>query len=626
MSRLDKHVGAVQARMALGVWLRGLAWAGIAFAIAVWAAILIDRLVRLELPHQAIWFWCGLGITMTASIVYAIVRRPSRHEAAVAIDDKLALKEKFSTALYVRPSKDPFAMAAVRDAEKTADNVSLNKRFPVKAPKAAGGTAAAIIAVFLTAWLVPPLDLFGVQANRLAKTQTAQEQQRQARDAVHKAIAEIESAPKAVAEKQEIKLALNELKAMRDRPTIDPEHAKATAQKAVEDVEKAMKEKIKQSQEFALTQEEMRAFRNLAPPADQDGPLPDAQRALAQGKFDQAVEDLSKAVDNFDKMNKKDQEKAAQQMKNMANSIKQMANDQAVQEQIKKDLQQAGASQQQAQQMMQMMQAAAAGDKQAAQQLQQAAKQLAQQMNQNGGKSAQQQRQMAQQMQQQMQKMQQRMNAQVSAQQLAQSAMALAQAMQQSAQGGSPGQPKQGGAAQMSNRGNQPGQNGMANAAQQMQQQLQQMQAVANDAQEVAAAQAAAGENGGQNPNGQQQNPGPGNGVGPFGQGANQGFGKAMGGGPGVAGAGNNRPAPEVAPFQVKDETDISQKTEKGKILASTFVKAGSIKGDAKMELHSVLPSVEKQATDEVDEQRIPRQDQDVVRGYFGNLQRDTEK
>ena len=30
--------------------------------------------------------------------------------------EKLQLKEKFSTALYIRPSQDPFAMAAVRDA------------------------------------------------------------------------------------------------------------------------------------------------------------------------------------------------------------------------------------------------------------------------------------------------------------------------------------------------------------------------------------------------------------------------------------------------------------------------------------------------------------------------------
>ncbi|HSZ56023.1 MAG TPA: hypothetical protein VK797_10200 [Tepidisphaeraceae bacterium] len=639
MSRLDRHVSTVRTRMTLGVWLRAMAWAGIAYAIVVWAAILIDKLVQVHLPKESIWFWAGLGATILGSLVYALIRRPTAQEAAVAIDERLALKEKFSTALYVRPSQDPFAMAAVKDAERTADNVSLHKRFPVEVPRAAGGTAVAAVIVFLTALLVPPLDLFGIQANRLKQTQAAEQDQKQAREAIRKAIVKLEAAPKAVADKEEIRLALNDLRAMQEKPTIDPTHAKTTAQKAEEDYQKAIKDKIKQNQDFAINQEEMKEFKNLAPPADEPGPMADAHRALGQGKFDQAVDDLSKAVDNFDKMEKKDQQKQADQMKNLSNALQKMANDPKVQQQIQKQLQQMGASQQQAQQMAQQMQRAANGDKQAQQQVQQAAKQLAQQMNQKGGQSSQQ-RQMAQQMQKQVQQMQQQANSQAAAQQLAQSAQGLAQAMQQAAQGGQQGQPKQGQNGQIANKqgtnqpgqqqGNQQGKQQMANAAKQMQQQLQQMQAVANDAQQVAAGN---GQNGqgndgapGQQNGGKQPNPNGPNGVGQWGKGNNNGPpGNANGGGPGMA-AGNNRPAPEVAPFQVKNESDLSEKNDKGKVLASTFVKAGSIKGDAKMELHKVLPSVDKEATDEVDEQRIPRQDQEVVKGYFGNLQKDTEK
>lgn len=639
MSRLDRHVSTVRTRMTLGVWLRAMAWAGIAYAIVVWAAILIDKLVRVHLPRESIWFWAGLGATIVGSLIYALIRRPTAHEAAVAIDERLALKEKFSTALYIRPSQDAFAMAAVKDAERTADNVSLHKRFPVQIPRAAGGTAVAAVLVFLTALLIPPLDLFGIQANRVKQTQAAEVEQKQAREAIRKAIVKLEAAPKAVADKQEIRLALNELKRMEEKPTVDPTHAKTTAQKAEDDYQKALKEKIKQNQDFAINQEEMKEFKNLAPPSDDPGPMADAHRALAQGKFDQAVEDLSKAVDNFDKMDKKDQQKQADQMKNLSQALQKMANDPKVQQQIQKQLQQMGASQQQAQQMAQQMQRAANGDKQAQQQLQQAAKQLAQQANQKSGQSAQQQRQAAQQMQQAMQQMQQQANSQAAAQQLAQSAQALSQAMQQAAQGGQQGQPKQGQNGQIANKQgtNQPGQQAgqqqgkqqMANAAKQMQQQLQQMQAVANDAQQVAAGNGQNGQGndgaGGQN-GGKQANPNGGQGVGPWGKGNNNGPpGAANGGGPGMA-AGNNRPAPEVAPFQVKNETDLSDKNDKGKVLASTFVKAGSIKGDAKMELHKVLPSADKEATDEVDEQRIPRQDQEVVKGYFGNLQKDTEK
>jgi hypothetical protein len=655
MSRLDQHVTSVQTRLTVGVWLRALAWAGIVYAILVGAAILIDKLVQLSLPHEEIWFWAGLGATIVASLVYAIVRRPTREQAAVAIDERLALKEKFSTALFARSSNDPFAVAAVRDAERTADGVNLGKKFPVRIPRVAGGTILAAVVVFLIAWLFPTFDLFGVKSTQIAKSQAVDQAQQQARDSIHRAILAIDAAPKSIAEKPDIQMAKRELLAMHGQKTLDPERAQSTGQKAIEQVQQAIKQKIQDNKDFAINQEEMREFKNMAPAADEPGPIADAHRNLAQGKFDAAVQDLSKAVDKFNQLDKKDQDKAAKQMDNLAKAIKQMAEDPTVQQNVKQQLQQIGATQQQQQQMQNLMKQAAAGNQQASQQIQQMAKQLAQQANQNS-KSTQQQRQAAQQIQKQIQQMQQQMNAQINAQQLANSAQALAAVMKQSAQGGNPGQAKQGAHAQMANAkqqaGNQPGQQGqkgqpgqqgkngqqqqqqMAQAAKQMQQQMQQMQAVANDAQQVAAGQqnGAAGDDGqgdgqngkngqnGQNGNGQQAN---GNGQQPWGQPQNgQGNGPNMGG----VGAGNNRPNPAIAPFSTKNETDIKQKDEKGKVLASNVVKAGSLKGDAKMQLHDVLPPTDKDAAEEVGEQRIPRQDQDVVRGYFGNIERDTQK
>lgn len=645
MSRLDQHVSTVQTRMTLGVWLRALAWAGIVYAIVVGAAVLIYKLVQLSLPHQSVWFWAGLGVTVAVSIAFTIWQRPSRRQAAVAIDERLALKEKFSTALYARTSNDPFAIAAVRDAEQTASAVNLQRKFPIRVPRVAGGTVLAAIVVLLIAWFFPMFDLFGVKAAQVARSQAVEQNQQQARDTVHRAILAIDAAPPSVAEKPEIQMAKRELLAMHGAKTIDPERAQSTGQKAIEQVEQAIKQKIQENKDFAITQEEMRDFKNMTPPTDEAGPIADAHRNLAQGKFDAAVQDLSKAVNNFNKMDSKDQEKAAKQMDQLAKAIQQMANDPKVQQNIQQQLKNMGATQQQQQQMKNLMQQAAAGNQQANQQLQQMAKQLTQQANQNG-KTTQQQRQAAQQIQKQIQQMQQQMNAQLNAQQLAGSAQALAAAMKQSAQGGNPGQPKQGAPAQMANakkqQGNQPGQQGqngqkqqqMAQAAKQMQQQMQQMQAVASDAQQVAAGQQnnggddgqGEGQNGKNGQNGQGQN---GNGQLANGQ---QPWGAPQGGqpgncpNPGGIGFGNNRPAPTVAPFATKDETDTQQKDEKGKILASNFVKAGSLKGDAKMQLHDVLPPTAKDAAEEVGEQRIPRQDQDVVRGYFGNLERDTQK
>ena len=50
----------------------------------------------------------------------ALRNAPTKFDAAVAIDDRLGLKEKFSTALAFAGSDDPFAGLAVADAGRAA--------------------------------------------------------------------------------------------------------------------------------------------------------------------------------------------------------------------------------------------------------------------------------------------------------------------------------------------------------------------------------------------------------------------------------------------------------------------------------------------------------------------------
>src|SRR6185437_7574194 len=135
MSRLDRHVSMVQNKLALRRFVQAMAWAGIVFLAAVLLGIVIDRVFGVRLPRLAIWVWSGAAACVLGALIFALVRRPSKLDAAVAIDERLALKEKFSTALFARSMKDPFAAAAVKDAEATADNVSLYKRFPVEFPR-----------------------------------------------------------------------------------------------------------------------------------------------------------------------------------------------------------------------------------------------------------------------------------------------------------------------------------------------------------------------------------------------------------------------------------------------------------------------------------------------------------
>jgi len=613
MSRLDRHVALVQNKLTLAKLLTALAWSLLVFGALVWIAILVQRIFAVALPRQMIWFWCGLGVSVISAAVYAFLHRPSRHQAAVAIDEKLALKEKFSTALYVRPSTDPFAAAAVKDAERTADQVNLHNQFPLRVPpRPAAGTVAVALVAFLTAWLLPTMDLFGRQ-ERLRLAALQEQQKQQIEKDVKKALAVIEQAPQAVKDDQQIKAAKAELQNLLARPIREPSKARSTALRALQDVD-SIRQKIKDTKNFAEAQNQFKAWKTAMQPIDESGPVGKAQSHMAKGEFTEAINELSAAVKNFDKMSEPEKEKAAQQMQNMANQLQQMANDPKQQQQMQQQLQKMGASQQQAQQMVKQMQQAANGDKQAQQQLQQQANKMMQQMN-NGQGPNQQQQQQIQQMMQQMQAQaaaqQQAQQMQQAAQQMAQAMQAQAQAGQQQGQQGQQGQGKQGG--QQGNAGQQ-----MANAQQQMQQQLQQMQAAQQAAQAAQAgmANAGGGNNGGQQPGQGQGQVQWGQGNAQWGQGNPQQKGQGMGG-PGI-GAGGKAEVAE-APYQVQQEVTTGHVHEDGKILASQLVKAAAVKGESKIDISQAAASELKDATDEIDQDRIPRAAQKAVRQYFGN-------
>ena len=620
MTRLDRHVMSVQNRLALGRFLVGLGWALLVVAALVWAGVLVDRTLGVRPPGWELWVYGGLGAAVVAAIVYAVVTRPDAKRAAVAIDDRLGLKEKFSTALYVRGQTDPFARAAVRDAEASAAGVNLTGKFPLAFPRVGYGVAALAALAYLTS-LLSPMDLLAretpVEQVRLVEQRKAED----AKKAVKTAIAKAEQLPKAVADDEKVAIAKRELAEVLTRPPTEPTRARLKAMEAAQQMQEAIREAVKKNERFAQAESDRKAFKSLSAPTDQQGPVADAHRALANADFTEAVDELTKAVQNFDKMSDEQKQQAAQQMQDLARQLQQMAQDPKVQQKLEQQLQQMGANQQQAKQLAQQMQQAANGDQQAQQQLQQQMQQMQQQMNNGQGPTQQQQ----QQMQQMMQQMQAMANTQAGAQAMAQAAQQMGQQMQQQAQQGQQPNPNQ----QPGQQGQQ-GQQQMAQAQQQMQQQLQQMQAAAQDLQQVQEAQqaaqqgaeAAAGQGGGQAGNGDQgENNGQQVAQGEMEWQAGDPQGNP-GNGPGGAGIGQgDRSAKQVAPFGVKPEMSPSQEDEKGKILASRYVKAGSIKGEMRQELTDVAQAAEREAADEVEAERVSGQARKVLKDYFNAVQ-----
>jgi hypothetical protein len=622
MSQIDTHVRRVRNKLALAEFVHLWAQSLLVATILVLAYVLLRQFTLLKLPGERFWLIGLASVTFFYALTLAIARRPGAMLTAVAIDDRLGLFEKFSTALHARQNPDAFAQAAVLDAEQAAKTVDLHKQFPIKFPTSFGyALFVAIVSVGLLG-LIEPRNLFAsddpTPPEKKPEDNKAIEQ---ARDAIKKTIAAIELAPKAVTDAEAIQLAKAELRELARAPNLDPKSASRKALSALQDLEQA-KLQVAKSQKFADARNNEKMLEKMDPGDDAKGPVADAQRDIAKGNLGGAIEKLDEVVEKFDQMDPKKQEEAAKQMQQMAKQLQQLANNPQQQQQMQQKLQQMGMNQQQAQQAMNALQQAAQGNPQAQQQLQQMAQQAMQQMNGGQGPTQAQQ----QQVQQMLKQLQSQANTQAQAQQMSQAAQAMAQAMQQQA---NPGQSPNPG--QQNPNGQQPGQPAaqtpqqqMAKASQQMQQQLQNMQAIAQDAQQVAAAQqaAAAAQQAAQGASG-----GPGQGDQGQGQGNNNGQGNQPGDNQGQPGGGGGNEGPgggmmdvAEAPFTIKEEISKSKDNKDGKIIAATFVKADALRGESKAAVKEVAESAVRDATDEVNTERVSRQAQKVVKDYFGSM------
>jgi hypothetical protein len=620
---LDQHISLVRNKLTLGLFLEAWARAGLMLGIVVLIIVLGQRVLDRTLAHSALVFWIGVAATGVGAMIYGFIHRPAAETAAVKIDETLGLKEKFSTALYARSIDDPFARAAVLDAEQSAHSVSLAKRFPTKFPREAWWTAAVFCAALMAALFMPTMHWFSKSAPAAPMAQSGPPPHR---DEFIKPQLPTILAPAAMPNASDkIRRAAEELNKAIHTDDGDELRNHRSVLSALQDYNKTMVDELKNNEKFETVKEEQNEMSAISSAKDDSTPIGKAQNELKSGDIDGAMNDISKAVNQFDKMSDADQQKMIAQAKNLADELSKAGNDPKAGQKIASQLMQMGATQAQAQRMAATMQQAAQGNKPAQQQLQQMARQMAQQMNNGQGPSQQQQ----QQIQSMMTQAQSLANSQVQAQALSQAAQQLSLAMVQAR---SAGQAHPGAQQQQSRpgqaQGNQQGAAGMQAAQQNMQQQMQQMQANAKDAQAMqaaanaaaqAAADAAAGLNGPSGGNGGANGDNGANGGGQGNQ-AHGGAGQGQGGN-GGQGKGGGKMGIAMAPATFQQQLDPSKDIQSGKILASRYVKAGIDPGKSVEGLKNVASSAEQDAADDIDQDQIPREAQQAEKDYFSAMQ-----
>lgn len=549
------------------------------------AGVASDRLLSAVLWEKVL-YW-GLGATVVAALVWAIIARPRQAAVARRVDEGANLREALSTALFIKDQTDPWSRATVESATRTARGVNVSQAVPIQAPRF-WPIVVALALSFAVVWLaMPRMDVLGWFA-------TAQAAQKTEVDRIN-AINQVTQVKRNIEEHSSKIPSLEKEKANEsaaaDKP--EPKTAEEIRKAAISDLTKLSDrlEQLKSGENAKKLEAMQNQLKNLKQVPGESGEL---SKAMAKGDFSQAKAELEKLKDQLSsgEMSADAKEKSAEAMQKLAEQIEKAAQNQ---EQMKKALEQAGINPD------------AIKDPASAKQAIQEAKNLTEEQKQ------------------QMQQMlEAAMQSQEAMQAMSSAMQKMAEGMKQSSQGegqeGKQGQQQAEAAAQQLSQ--------QMAEMEQIQQEMEMAEATMNECQQAMGELGKEGEGegegmgeckggmGGNNGMGSQAN------TGRWSEGISQNNGQGRGG-PGRGEGG--RPGESAADFEMEKKKFIGAKGD-GPIVSSRLVEGDSIRGESKAEFARVVASADQGATEAIENNTIPREYHDAIKSYFGRLKNKAQK
>ena len=570
MTQLERQIKTAQHRLWLDRFLTCGGWC-LTIAFGVFAGVvLVQRLYDLAMPLT--WVAAGMaGVSLMASILWTAAGRADAATAAARLDEAAGLRERISSAQYCGPTDDPFAQAVVADAERVSGSLSARQHIRLTTPSSLGWTIVAMAAIGLM-FLVPP-GLALTEEATVAKGQ-AQETQ-EVKVAVKRKMDEVRQLVAKTPGLEEMKETLADTDKKAGGKLQRPDQIRHEAVKKIDKLADAVKQERGKDKYKSLT-EMRKMMRSLKVPKSSDVATQKLTKALSQGDFKSAKEEVQKLKEQLATLKAKDDQemakKLSQQLDELAKQLEKVGDDK---KQMEKLLEQAGIKKEDAERMLENLKK---------QDLEQLQKQL-----QEKGLGQKQAEQLAKQLQQK--------------QQAGSMAQKLAEAAKQGAKGSQDGQAGEAMA-------------GMTMAEQQLseleqlEQEMSQLDSTLSDLE-----------------NSKNDLDKPCSNCG------GKGCSKCGGTGQGKSGSGmGNKAKSGRGGLASEEETNVDFKVERGKvptregaIIGQFFFEGEQVKGEVSSEFADVVTAAERDATDRINRNRMPRQYQKAVRAYFSNVQKQIE-
>jgi len=332
LSPLHRQLTRVSRRLFLQSFLVRLAWC--------WAGAL--GLAAAWFVAQTLW-WPGLspevrlgapaGVLVLGTIlaaVLAVLQAPSKVTAALLLDEKFGLKERVTTSLTLAPGQEalPAAQALLADVNARVDRLDVGTGFPLRVSwkSTLAPTAAGLLALAAYYFQPPPTQARPGSPEDLAKPPVNAAQIEEKVNKLKKK--EPEKKPTVRVASEDLKRIEAELDQIANKPRDNKEQLRERIKEmtALEDAikhrEKDLAEKSKSLQQQLKQMERMSNKEG-----SQEGPAKDLQKALAQGKLDEAKDELDKLAKKLknNELTVKEKEQLAKQLQNIQQKMERLA-------------------------------------------------------------------------------------------------------------------------------------------------------------------------------------------------------------------------------------------------------------------------------------------------------------
>lgn len=342
-SPLVQQLRRVSRRLFLQVILNCLVWCWSAALLAGAVWLFVQPLVLPDLgTSDATWLrWTVgagiLGVATLAAVGLAIWLAPSQLAAALSLDERFGLKERVTTSLTLTPEQagTPAGQALLADVNQRLGKLDVSGRFPIRltwsaslVPATAGLLAA--VAIF---W-EPPKSQATVsrKAEEQLKPVNATEIEKKMRE-----LRKRDANPNEKRKSEELERLEEELAKIANKPRDTKEQLKERM-KEMTALEDFMKQREKQmAEKMQSLRQQLKQMDRMSNEPIKDGPAKDLEKALAEGKMDQARQEIEKLIKKMqnNELNDKEKQQLQKQLADLQKKLERTAQQKEREEQLK---------------------------------------------------------------------------------------------------------------------------------------------------------------------------------------------------------------------------------------------------------------------------------------------------